>query len=127
MTLANGLQRAFPFVPLFRAANVALTRLVEVHADDRAVMVHDRRVLATALIELAVGRSPAGSLSATGASTVDRVRRLTAPPGHLGRPRAILATAAVAALLVVPVVLATLPALTALAMHLCPVPWPGGS
>ena len=49
---------AFPFAPLFRVASTELKRLVEMHADDTAAKAQDRRVLATALIELAAGRAP---------------------------------------------------------------------
>lgn len=122
VAVARGLQRAFPFAPLFRIASTELERLVEMHADDTAAKDHDRRVLATALIELAAGRSPAGGLGASGAATTLRVCRLAAPPGRLNGIGRTLVTTTVAALLTIPVALVALPALGTLAAHYCPVP-----
>lgn len=124
VTVARGLRRAFPFAPLFRVACIELERLVEVHADDTAAKVHDPGVLATALIQLAAGRSPVGSLGASGAATAVRVSRLLAPPGRLNGFRRALVTAMVVALLSMPAVLVALPAWATLAAHYCPVPLP---
>ena len=122
VAVARGLHLAFPFAPLFRIASTELERLVEIHADDTAARAHDRRVLATALIELAAGRSPAGGLGATGAATTLRIRRLAAPPNRLNGIGRTLVTTTVSALLTIPVVLVALPALGTLAAHYCPVP-----
>lgn len=123
LSVARGLERAFPFVALYRVANLELTRLVEVHADDAAAKRHDRRVLAMALVHLAEARSPVGSLGAGGGSTLRRVSRLAEPPRPLGRMRSVLMAAAVGAMVTAPPVMVALPALGALAVHYCPVPW----
>ena len=73
------LARAFPFVPLLRAAPAEVARLVEWRADDCAGRRHGRRTVARALTTMATGASaaaPRGALAATGPEVVERVRRL---------------------------------------------------
>ena len=123
LTVAHGLRRGFGLLPLFRVAPAELASLVEMHADDHATRVHDRRVLATALLQLAIGRSPFGSLGATGAATLERARRLTGPARCLGPGAATAISAALLLMLIVPILLAALPAVATLAVHYCPVPW----
>lgn len=123
LSVARGLHRGFPFVPLFRAAYVELERLVEVHADDDAAKRHDRRTLATALVSLAEARSPAGSLGAGGTSTVRRVYRLVDPPSPMGPTRRLALALTVTVLVAIPFVLVAMPAIGAIAVHYCPVEW----
>lgn len=121
--VARGLERAFPFVALFTVASTELARLVEMHADDTAAKRHDRRVLATALLFLAEARSPVGSLGAGGGSTVRRVSRLAQPPRPLPLSGSLAMSVTVLAMVTLPIALIALPALSALAVHYCPVNW----
>ncbi|MEV0840327.1 M56 family metallopeptidase [Actinocatenispora sera] len=71
------LARAFPFVPLFRAAQRELPRLVEMAADDVAASAHGRFAVASALVTLA-GDDTArpASLAAATVAVRDRFDRL---------------------------------------------------
>jgi Zn-dependent protease with chaperone function len=96
---SRALERAFPGVPLFRAAHQQTSRLVELIADDRAVARHGRRALVGAIAAVAGSPMPgAGALAASGADTVERVQRLLAPPRTV--PRLWRDTAVTATLLV---------------------------
>jgi hypothetical protein len=52
-------RQVLPFVPLMRAADTQITRLVEMHADDTATAGRGTRPLATALVVLAAAAGPA--------------------------------------------------------------------
>jgi Zn-dependent protease with chaperone function len=73
---------SLPWVPWVGRAHQAVTMLVEMLADDCACRCHQRRVLASALVQVATAAPavPAGALSATQAPLVTRVRRLLDPP-----------------------------------------------
>ncbi len=126
LVLAGGaaLMAAFPFITLFRTAHAQLARLVEMHADDHALDHSDRWVLATALVALAGAVHPAGALGAGGESALARVQRLAAPLRPLGRSRSAVVLLAAAALVVLPVAIATAPAVAAAAIDYCPVGFP---
>jgi beta-lactamase regulating signal transducer with metallopeptidase domain len=83
----RALYSALPWVPWVARAHQAVTMLIEMLADDRACRSHQRRVLATALVEVATSTSavvaPAGALSAAHGPLVARVRRLVDPPAPL--------------------------------------------
>ncbi|MFC7585053.1 M56 family metallopeptidase [Nonomuraea antimicrobica] len=55
---------AFPRLPLFEQARAEVARLVELLADDVAARRHQRIHLATALVRLATGKTPAFALGA---------------------------------------------------------------
>lgn len=81
------LARAFPFVPLLRAAPREVDRLVEWVADDRAGRQHGNRTVARALAAMATSarepvRMPQPVLTAAGSDVPERVKRLLRP-----RPR----------------------------------------
>ncbi|MGH3329303.1 MAG: M56 family metallopeptidase, partial [Streptomycetales bacterium] len=76
LAAAAGLQRAFPWVPLFRHALEQITRLVEMLADDAAAHRCQRHTVAAALVTLAEGSAPAAALAAGGPTALARVRRL---------------------------------------------------
>jgi Zn-dependent protease with chaperone function len=124
LLVAQALHAAFWFVPLFRLAHEQLAVLVEMHADDQALQVSDRRDLATALVSLAEGAAPAATLAAGGPSALARVRRLARPPAPLGVVRSLLALAASAAIVLVPALLTTAPGMLAVAVDYCPVGFP---
>lgn len=124
IALAAGMHAAFPFVPALRYAKAEVSRLLEMVADDAAAGSNDRITLATALIRLAEGAVPAGTLGAGGDSAVARVRRLAAPSNPLGRIRMVLTLSGVAVLAVTPVLLAAAPALAVSLAGYCPVGFP---
>src|SRR5699024_9848443 len=82
------LARAFPRVPLLRAAAREVTRLVEWAADDSASVHHGRRTVARALAAMAtsgrVTASPQAALPAAEANVAERVRRLVLPRSSAG-------------------------------------------
>ncbi len=78
----RALYSALPWVPWVARAHQAVTMLIEMLADDWACRRHHRRVLASALVEVATSMTaaaPAGALSATHGPLVARVRRLVDP------------------------------------------------
>ncbi len=110
-----------PFLPLMRDAEAQVARLVEMHADDAAVRASDPRSLATALVILATGASPAPALAAAATDSVQRIRRLLGPSEPLSRTHRQLLRATATALALTPVLLALIPALVALGLGRIPV------
>ena len=86
------------------------------HADDAAARAADPRSLATALVVLATGTSPAPALAASANDSVQRIHRLLLPAEPLGRARRRLLRATAASLALTPVLLALAPAMLALAL-----------
>jgi hypothetical protein len=119
---AVALERAFPFIPTFRCARTEIAGLVEMLADDAASRCADRLTLARALVTLAEGGAPAETLAAGGATTAARVQRLLTPARPLGRVRTAVACLSMAAVLVLPLLVAAAPAVAAAAVHYCPLP-----
>ena len=113
--------QVLPFIPLMRDTDTQVTRLVEMHADDRATADRDAGPLATALIVLATGASPAPGLAAASTDAVQRIQRLLGPAEPLSRVRRHLLHAGAAALALTPVLLALTPAMVALALGRVPV------
>ncbi len=105
-----------PFLPLMRDADEQVARLVEMHADDAAARANDPRSLATALVVLAAGASPAPALAAAATDSVQRIRRLLRPAEPLGTARRRMLRATAASLALTPVLLALAPALLALVL-----------
>jgi Zn-dependent protease with chaperone function len=105
-----------PFLPLMREADAQVARLVEMLADDAAARTSDPRSLATALVVLATGDSPAPALAASATDSVQRIRRLLRPAEPLGPARRQVLRATAASLALTPVLLALAPALLALAL-----------
>lgn len=102
-------------------SGVALERiaeLIEMHADD-AAGGRARRELAEAVVALAGAPTPVGSLGAAG-SALTRVRRLTATPVPLPGAVRVLIAGGIAAVLVMPALIATLPGLMSLFAEACP-------
>jgi len=118
---ADAAARAFPGVPLFKAARSNVARLVEMQADDSACHNHDRLDVAAALLTLGRGPVPAAALSATGGCAPDRVLRLLQPAHPLGRLAVGLGFAFSLSLSAAPVVVAVAPALSVAYHDLCPV------
>ena len=125
LAAADAAERAFPWLPLFKAARLQVAHLAEMHADDSACHSHDRLDVAAALITLADGARPAGSLAAAGGSTPERVRRLLRPARPLSRLVAGVGFALTMSISVTPVLVAITPALSVAYHDLCPVPGRG--
>ena len=99
-------REVLPFLPLMRDAEVQVARLVELDADDAATRACDPRLLATALVVLAIAGSPVTALAAGATDSVQRIHRLLGPGEPLGRARRQLLRATAAALAVTPLLLA---------------------
>jgi Zn-dependent protease with chaperone function len=104
LTAAAVLLKAFPFIPVFKAAQMHMVRLVEMDADDVASKHHDRRVLAKALVRLAEGAIPAAAIGASGGAALTRVKRLVGPPDPISWPCSMLVAVAALAMLILPMV-----------------------
>ena len=113
-------REVLPFLPLMRDAEEQVARLVELHADDAATRAHDPQLLATALVVLATGASPASALAAGATDSVQRIHRLLGPGEPLGRARRRLLRVAAVAFALTPVLLALTPAVVALALGKLP-------
>lgn len=114
-------REVFPFIPLMRDMDTQVTRLAEMHADDAATGARDARPLATALVILASAASPAPALAAAATDAAQRIGRLLGPAEPLSRVRKQLLRARVAALALIPILLALTPAVVALALGRVPV------
>ena len=121
LTLARGLQRAFPFVSLFGVAAKEIGTLLEMVADDRAARGDDRLELAAALIRLAQGPQTAGTMAANGGAAVERVQRLLAGSPRLPDPSRWWIAAGAAVLAVAPLFLAAAPALESALLDYCSI------
>ncbi|MEU0108462.1 M56 family metallopeptidase [Streptomyces sp. NPDC006251] len=122
LAYAEALERAFPRVPLFRAAASETRRLVELAADDEATARSGALTLAGALVEMAGAGVPAASLAASGGHVAGRVRRLLAPQRPLKRAIAWAGAVAAGGVLVLPLVVAVEPAVAASGVNACPLP-----
>jgi Zn-dependent protease with chaperone function len=113
-------RQVLPFVPLMRDADAQVARLAEMHADDAATRTCEPAPLATALVILAAGASPAPALAAAATDAVQRIERMLGPAEPLGRTRRRLLRTTAAALALAPVLLALAPAVLALALGRVP-------
>ena len=113
-------RQILPFLPLMRDADMQITRLVEMHADDTATARRGTQPLATALVVLAVAAGPAPGLAAAATDAVQRIQRLLRPAEPLSRLHRQLLGAGAAVLALTPVLLALTPALVALALGRVP-------
>jgi Zn-dependent protease with chaperone function len=116
LALARISSLVFPVLPLMRDADAQVARLVEMHADDAAARTSDPRSLATALVVLATGTSPAPALAASATDSAQRIHRLLRPGEPLAPARRQVLRATAALLALTPVLLALAPALLALAL-----------
>ena len=109
----RALYSSLPWVPWVGRAHQAVTMLVEMLADDCACRRHQRRVLASALVQVATATSavPAGALGAAQAPLVTRVRRLVDPPAPAPAWLPLAAYLTALALLAIPTALLAFPAI----------------
>ncbi|MFJ1747461.1 M56 family metallopeptidase [Streptomyces sp. NPDC088116] len=108
--LANG----FPQVPVFAAFRDEMHRLVELAADDVASRRFGRLTIALALVELNEERGVFGPATTANGLLPQRVNRLLSPVPRLTAGRRLRLTAAAAAVPVIPLLVAFVPALRAL-------------
>lgn len=123
LTLAAAARRAHPRSRLFAIAEAETATLVEMHADDRAAAIaSDRPQLAAALVKLAAGPQPVGTMAINGGPAVQRVQRLlTTGPALTSHQRwSIRLTAAT--LMLAPALIAAAPALEAALLDYCRLP-----
>jgi len=115
-------RQVLPFLPLLRDAEAQVARLAELHADDTAARTADAKELATALVVLATPTqdTPAPGLAAAATDVVQRVHRLLRPTEPLSRLRRHLLRATAAILALAPVLVASTPAVAALALGRIP-------
>ncbi|MFF5973201.1 M56 family metallopeptidase [Streptomyces sp. NPDC012769] len=111
---ATALAAGFPGVPVFAAFRGEMHRLVELAADDVASRRFGRLTIALALVELNEDRGVFGPGPAPDAGLPQRVNRLLTATPRLTAARRLRLTAAAAFVPVVPVLVAFVPALTAL-------------
>jgi Zn-dependent protease with chaperone function len=111
----RALYSTLPWVPWVARAHQAVTMLVEMLADDSACRRHQRRVLATALVEVATSTTPAvpaGALSAAQGPLVARVRRLVDPPAPVPPWLPVVAYLTALILIALPTLLLAAPVVT---------------
>ncbi|MBW8795410.1 MAG: M56 family metallopeptidase [Streptomyces sp.] len=77
--LVDAFSRAFRGLPLARHAKEQTNLLLEMIADDRALRYHSRDALASAMYEVAAGRTPEVALGAGGSGVLIRLRRVLTP------------------------------------------------
>ncbi|MEV7544698.1 MULTISPECIES: M56 family metallopeptidase [unclassified Streptomyces] len=111
---SRALSRSFPQVPVFAAFEAEMDRLVELAADDVASRRYGRLTVALALVGLNEDRGVFGPASAQ-AHVPERVRRLLSATPRLSAGRRLRLTALATLLPAVPLVVAFVPGLSALA------------
>ncbi|KJK55559.1 M56 family metallopeptidase [Saccharothrix sp. ST-888] len=79
LALAEGFARAFPGLPLARAARSQTADLLEMVADDHALRSCTPKALAAAMCEVAAGGVPQTALAAGGPTVLLRLKRLLLP------------------------------------------------
>ncbi|MDH6129547.1 M56 family metallopeptidase [Kitasatospora sp. GP82] len=83
LALTEGFARAFPGLPLARAARTQTADLLEMVADDHALRSCTPKALAAAMCEVAAGGVPQTALAAGGPTVLLRLKRLLRPRGGL--------------------------------------------
>ena len=107
------LAATFPRLGPVLAARDAVSLLVEMLADDRAVRRHDRSALARALWQVSSAQVPSGGLAAAGNDVVVRARRLLAPARPLPLPARLAVVGSAVGVLALPLVGVLIPLLQA--------------
>ncbi|MEU8461472.1 M56 family metallopeptidase [Streptomyces sp. NPDC029003] len=111
---SRALAQGFPQVPVFAAFEAEMHRLVELAADDVASRRYGRLTIALALVGLNEDRGVFGPFP-TRAHVPQRVRRLLSPAPRLSAGRRLRLTALATLVPAVPLVVAFVPGLSALA------------
>lgn len=108
LTLARGLARALPVVPLFRALPQQVELLLERLADERAGTRCGRGTVARALLRMVDHAVPDAALGATGGDITTRMTYLLHPAARPGRPALLLSPAIALAIALAPTAVLTL-------------------
>lgn len=111
---SRALAQGFPQVPVFAAFEAEMHRLVELAADDVASRRYGRLTIALALVGLNEDRGVFDP-SSTQAHVPQRVRRLLSPAPRLSAGRRLRLTALATLVPAVPLAVAFVPGLSALA------------
>lgn len=114
LNCSAALASGFPQVPVFAAFRGEMHRLVELAADDTASRRFGRLTIALALVELNEDRGVFGPCPTPDAQMPLRVNRLLSPAGRLTAGRRLRLTAAATLLPAIPLLVAFVPALSAL-------------
>ncbi|OKK17538.1 hypothetical protein AMK16_22275 [Streptomyces sp. CB00455] len=112
---SRALARGFPQVPVFAAFEAEMHRLVELAADDVASRRYGRLTIALALVGLNEDRGVFGPCATPQAHVPQRVRRLLSAAPRLSAARRLRLTALATLVPAVPVLVAVVPGLSALA------------
>lgn len=112
---ARALAGGFPQVPVFAAFEAEMHRLVELAADDVASRRYGRLTIALALVGLNEDRGVFGPCGTPQAHVPQRVRRLLSAAPRLSPTRRLRLTALAALVPAVPLLVAFVPGLSALA------------
>jgi Zn-dependent protease with chaperone function len=115
------LRIGFPWLPATRAAQAAVTRLVELAADDAATRRHGPAEVASAIAKLAAAPAPTLGLSAAGANPSERIRRLTTPASPGLRGALLLASLVVLGPVLAQLVAVSAPLLRVAGTPICPL------
>jgi Zn-dependent protease with chaperone function len=118
---AEVLRIGFPWLPAARAARAAVARLVELAADDAATRRHGPAEVAAAIAKLAAAPVPALGLSAAGASTSERIHRLTTPAATGPQGALLAASLVVVGPLLAELVAVGVPLLRVAGTPICPL------
>ncbi|MCX5379838.1 M56 family metallopeptidase [Streptomyces sp. NBC_00091] len=112
---SRALAQGFPQVPVFAAFEAQMHRLVELAADDVASRRYGRLTIALALVGLNEDRGVFGPCGTAEAHVPQRVRRLLSPTPRLSAARRLQLTALAALVPTLPLAVAFVPGLSALA------------
>jgi Zn-dependent protease with chaperone function len=121
LLVADALRIGLPWLPASRAAHSAIASLVELAADDDAVHRHGAADVAAALAKLATTPAPTLGLGAAGQGTLERIRRLTAPPAPRPGGALVLASLVVITPLLGQLLALAAPLLRVAGMPSCPL------
>jgi Zn-dependent protease with chaperone function len=121
LLVAEALRIGFPWLPAARTAHNAISRMVELDADDAAIGRHDPAEVAAAVAKLAAAPAPTLGLGAGGATALERVRRLTSPRNVKPGSAVWLASLLVAVPLLVQFLAVTTPLLRVVGAPVCPL------
>ena len=122
VALSQILARAFPRIRLFQVATLETRELIELLADDAALLRVDRVNLASAIVSLAEMKAPAAAMAMAQEAAVLRVSRLLSPGPPLARWRYRVAALGALVVVLTPMFIAGYPVICAALSDLCNVP-----
>ncbi len=121
LSIASAFANAFPHSRTFHTAHTEIARLIELAADDAAVSSTGRFTLAEALLTLNSCHRPTATLAAGGSTAAARVRRLIDAHPPLRFIQTLIGAGLALSALVIPLAVATGPALAILGSEHCPL------